>query len=323
VESPSLDALDLKLLHALQVDGRAPFSRIAEVLGVSDQTIARRFRKLRTTAGLRVVGMTDERLLGRQSWIVRLRCTPDMAEQLAKALARRSDISDIDLISGGTEVLCGMKPRSPQERDDLLFDRLQRTPRVLSVSAQCLLHSFYGGPRGWLDKTQALDPDQEAALRPARDEPTAAVSLDEADEALVAVLRRDGRATFSELQNSTGQSESAVKRRLERLLSTGVLYCDVQHDSESLGHGVGAMLWLTVTPSALDAVGQALAEHPEVRFAAATTGQANLVASVAGSSTGELYTYLSEKIGVLDGVQTVETALTLRRVKHLTYEPSR
>lgn len=66
-----------------------------------------------------------------------------------------------------------------------------------------------------------------------------------------------------------------------------------------------------------------LAEHPEVRFAAATTGQANLVASVISSSIGELYAYLSEKIGVLDGVQTVETALTLRQVKQLTYEPSR
>jgi hypothetical protein len=37
----------------------------------------------------------------------------------------------------------------------------------------------------------------------------------------------------------------------------------------------------------------------------------------------ELYTYLSEKIGGLGGVQAVETALTLRHVKQLTYEPSR
>ncbi|MET7455951.1 cation:dicarboxylase symporter family transporter [Streptomyces sp. NPDC005574] len=46
-------------------------------------------------------------------------------------------------------------------------------------------------------------------------------------------------------------------------------------------------------------------------------------ATVATSSTSELYTYLSEKIGGLDGMQAVETALTLRHVKQLTYEPSR
>ncbi|MFF1742868.1 AsnC family protein [Streptomyces mirabilis] len=38
--SRALDALDLRLLQCLQIDGRAPLTRIAEVLGVSDQTVA-------------------------------------------------------------------------------------------------------------------------------------------------------------------------------------------------------------------------------------------------------------------------------------------
>ncbi len=83
------------------------------------------------------------------------------------------------------------------------------------------------------------------------------------------------------------------------------------------------MLWLSIAPSALDAAGRKPAEHHEVRFAGATTGQANLVAPVASPSTSELHTYLSEKIGGIDGVQAMETALTLRHVKQLTYEPSR
>lgn len=45
----TLDLLDLKLLQARELDGRASFSRIARVLGVSDQTIARRFRRLQGT----------------------------------------------------------------------------------------------------------------------------------------------------------------------------------------------------------------------------------------------------------------------------------
>ncbi|WP_307544889.1 Lrp/AsnC family transcriptional regulator [Streptomyces sp. V3I8] len=319
-----LDTLDLKLLQALQTDGRASFSRIAEVLGVSDQTVARRYRRLRTTAGLRVVGMTDESRLGRQSWLVRLRCTPDVAEQVAGALARRPDTSYVGLISGGTEVICAMKPRSGQERDELLFGRLPRTPRVISVSAHCMLHSYYGGPLGWLNKLRALDPAEEAALtRPPVEAATAPVVLDTEDEALLAVLRRDGRTPLTELRTGTGQTESAVKRRLDRLRSSGILYFDVQHDRELLGHATDAMLWITVAPSALATVGRALATHPEVGFAAAITGQANIVASVLCRDTGALYTYLSERIGALDGVQGVETTLTLRQIKQLTYEPTR
>ncbi|TPQ22507.1 Lrp/AsnC family transcriptional regulator [Streptomyces sporangiiformans] len=324
MEFPTLDRLDLQVLHALQLDGRAPFSRIATALGVSDQTVARRYRQLRTTANVRVLGMTHESLLGRQNWIVRLHCVPDVAEQLADALAKRPDTLYVSLMSGGTEVFCGMKPRSLKERDELLFDRLQRTPQIVTVTAHCLLHRFYGGPHGWLNKSNALTPDQEAALRLPTPVPLdAPVTLDTADEALLAVLRRDGRATLTELQRAIGQSEPAVKRRLEALRSTGVLYFDVQCDHAPLGHGVGAMLWLTVAPRALADAGRSLAAHPEVHFASATTGQANIVVATHHRSPDELYTYLSEKIGVLDGIQAVESALILRQIKQLTYEPNR
>ncbi|MFF0156903.1 Lrp/AsnC family transcriptional regulator [Streptomyces sp. NPDC005263] len=317
------DALDLKLLQALQLDGRAPFNRIADVLGVSDQTVARRFRRLRTAVRLRVLGITDESRLGRSTWLLRLRCTPDAAEQLAGALARRPDTAHVSVISGGTEVMCAMKPRTRQTKG-LLLDRLQRTPRVTSVSAHCLLHHFYGGPAGWLSKINALSPEEQTALSPPAVEPAGApVALDDADEALLDVLSRDGRAPLTELQASTNLPESAVRRRLDRLRSTGVLYLDVQFNHERLGHGVVAMLWLTVAPASLADVGHTLATHPEVRFAAATTGQANIVAATLHPSTGDVYTYLSDKIGALDGVRSIETALTLREVKQLTYEPAR
>ncbi|MFD9712706.1 Lrp/AsnC ligand binding domain-containing protein [Streptomyces sp. NPDC060006] len=55
-------------------------------------------------------------------------------------------------------------------------------------------------------------------------------------------------------------------------------------------------------PSALAEVGNALAGHPESGFAAATTGQADIVASVVCRDSGASYTYLSGRIAGLDGV---------------------
>ncbi|WP_220448360.1 AsnC family protein [Nonomuraea diastatica] len=40
-------------------NARAPFSRISEVLGVSDQTVARRYTRLRSSGALRVRGLTN------------------------------------------------------------------------------------------------------------------------------------------------------------------------------------------------------------------------------------------------------------------------
>ena len=325
MKSLVVDELDHQLVQALQIDGRAPFSRIAAVLGVSDQTIARRYRKLRTLGGLRVLGIADEERLGQTRWFVRLSCTPDAADALAGALARRDDTAWVGLVSGGTEVVCTMRARNHEERDALLFDKLQRTPRVVSVSAHCLFHTFYGGSLGWFSKSDALDPGQIEALCPPPVEPASGepAVLDVVDESLIAVLGQDGRATLAELQAATHQSESAVKRRLEHLRRIGVLYIDVQFAPALFGYDVHALLWLTVAPAALSTVGAALASHREVAFASAVTGQSNVVAVTFFRETGELYRYLSEKIGALDGVQHVETAPVLRQTKQLAYEAHR
>ncbi|MFE7233507.1 Lrp/AsnC family transcriptional regulator [Streptomyces sp. NPDC057596] len=162
------DTLDLKLLQALELDGRAPFSRIAQVLGVSDQTIARRFRRLRTTVNLRVTGMVDDSRLGRAGWIVRLGCAPNTAARPAAVIAGRPDTHYVDLAAGGTEVVCAIRPRSSRERDELLLERLQGTPHVTAVDAHCVLHAYYGNSLRRLRKISALEPAEEAALRRAR-----------------------------------------------------------------------------------------------------------------------------------------------------------
>lgn len=148
------------------------------------------------------------------------------------------------------------------------------------------------------------------------------VVLDAADQAVPAAPRRDGRASLTEPQKVTGLSETAVKRRLERLRGTGVLYLAVEHDSEPLGQGVQALLWLTVAPGALAEAGAAVAGLSEVRSAAAVTGRTDLVVSALCRTTDDLYTFLSERINGLAGVHTAETVITPRRVKTLTWASS-
>ncbi|WP_328950044.1 Lrp/AsnC family transcriptional regulator [Streptomyces sp. NBC_00184] len=319
------DALDLQILHALELDARAPFSRIAAVLGVSDQTVARRFRRLRSEAGLRVVGVrcaaAEDSL---DHWLLRVRCAPEGATAIAEALAKRPDTAWIGLTSGGTEVTCTANVRSRDDADDLLLGKLPRTPHIVDIRAHQLLHRFYGGPSGWLHKSGALAPEQATALTPAPlpDHPGPAVITAD-DEPLVAALEADGRATYPELQKATGRSESAVKRRMVQLVASGALYVDVEFDSDPFGFRHPTMLCITAAPRALNAVGEALATHPEVAYAAATTGPSNLVAVVITRDTGHLCRYLSERLGGLEGVEHVESMPFLRRVKQLTYRPFR
>lgn len=322
MESNDVDQLDLQLLHALEVSARASFSRIAAVLGISDQTVARRFRRLQTEDGLRVIAVRDGAALGQDTWTLRLRCTPDASESIARALARRPDTAWIALTAGGTEVVCTTRARSRDEHDELLLGKLPRTPSIVEIRAHQVLHRFYGGPEGWMGKSGALTDTQVAELRPRRSGRSGTPVLTPEDEPMVIALERDGRAGFAELQKVTGRSESAVRRRLDQLLDSGALYIDVQFEVRQFGYQ-DALLWITAAPSALDAVGRALAAHSEVAFVGATSGPCNLFAVVLFRDVAELYGYVSARLGSLEGVQHVECTPMLRRVKQLTYEELR
>ncbi|WP_310725754.1 Lrp/AsnC family transcriptional regulator [Streptomyces sp. N2A] len=312
------DALDRRLAHALQLDGRAPFSRIAEVLGVSDQTVARRYGRHRTSGALKVLGLSDARALGEVEWMVRVQCAPEAAVTVAEALARRPDTSWISLMSGGTEIAAVCRAASSDHSDALLLEKLPRTPSVVGVTAHCLLHEFCGGPQGLISKSGALTDEEVARLGPPPpdiDPAAEPVALGDADRRLFAALARDGRAPLAELAAVTGWSPTTVRRRLAELRATGALYYDVDYDLRQFGYGVMVALWLSVAPAELAAAGAALAEHPEVAFAGATTGPNNLFASVLCRDVRALYTYLTTRVAALPGVRTMESAPRVRQIK--------
>ncbi|MFI9844256.1 Lrp/AsnC family transcriptional regulator [Nonomuraea sp. NPDC051941] len=318
VKNIALDELDRGLLHALQVDGRAAFSRIGEVLGVSDQRVARRYRRLRASGTVRVVGAVDGRRLGFESWSIRLRCTPDAAVSIAEALARRSDTFWVNLLSGGTEISCTTIQRTAKERQSLLLGRLAKTDRVLSVTAHRTLHRFVGGRVGWAGLA-ALSPEQAAGIEEgrafARHGEDEEITLGPGDDALLEALSRDGRAPYADLAAATGWSESTVRRRVEQLYGTGALFFHLDVVPVLLGHRVEAQLWMSVPPAELDATGRALTWHPEVAYVGATTGPANLMANIVCRDDAAFYRYLTESLGALPAIGRIETAPIIRTVK--------
>ncbi|ARF56467.1 Lrp/AsnC family transcriptional regulator [Streptomyces gilvosporeus] len=310
------DALDRQLLHALQLDGRAPFSRIAAALGVSDQTVARRYTRHRGSGAVRVVGLAGTQELGEVDWLVRVQCTPDAAVPVAEAIARRADTSWVGLMSGGTEIGALCRGASGEHSDQLLLEKLPRTPSVVGVTAHCLLHQFYGGPQGLVSKSGVLSDEQIALLSPPPPDPVSApVALGDADRRLFEALGRDARTPLAELAAVTGWSPTTVRRRLAELRGHGVLYYDVDYDPRLVGYGVMVALWLSVEPAALAATGAALAAHPEVAFAGATTGPNNVFASVVAEDVAALYTYLTTRVAALPGVRTMESAPRIRHIK--------
>lgn len=317
-ESSSVDRLDVQLIQSLSISPRASYTVLAEVLGSSEQTVARRYRSLVEKGVLRVIGTTTAAGVPASRWTLRLRCNAAATDEVADALAHRQDVSWVTITAGGAEIVCNLQCATLEDRELMLLKRLPRSRSVTGVVPAEWLHEFrkergadwqaYGEflSRIQVDRLGALDRIESGGK-------TAALTPE--DEPLLELIAGDGRAGVAQIARAIGTTRGRAARRMDSLFRAGLIDFDIDVAYEMLGFQSAAYLWLEVRPSGLARAGAHLIAQPEVPFVAATTGTANMVVSVICRTPSDLYRFVTERLGSLENVARVEISPVLRTVK--------
>lgn len=323
----SLDETDRRIAAALLIAPRASWRTLAHCLDLSERTVVRRVGPLYADGTLRATVVRNPvRFPSLIPLALRVRCRPNRVRAVAATLARRADTVWVDVLGGGDEISTILFLDGPEARNTLLLRDLPATAAVVSWTSHTLLRVF---PTSFAWSTDLLTEQETARLHAAdplsadwlsasADAPEPPEPLiDEArmDDPLIEALSANGRAGYTELAARTGLSPLTARRRVDALIHGGVVRLATELDLALLGCHAEALLWLTVSPGALDATGEALGRRPQVRFAAATTGPANLLLAVAVTDLSALYTFLTETVGALDRITTVETTPILATAK--------
>ncbi|MEU0940205.1 MULTISPECIES: Lrp/AsnC family transcriptional regulator [unclassified Embleya] len=105
------------------------------------------------------------------------------------------------------------------------------------------------------------------------------MALDPLDNRIITALIDDARSTYAEIGARVGLSASAVKRRVDRLLATGVITgFSASVEPAALGWTTEAFVELyCVGRTSPSEIGKALAKFPEVVSASTVTGDADAV----------------------------------------------
>jgi DNA-binding Lrp family transcriptional regulator len=314
-----IDRIDAQILHALQLAPRVSFRRIAAVVGASEQTVARRYHRLRRDGVMRVVGLENRWTEGEASWVCRMRAAPERISQLADALVRRPDVSHANVLAGWTDLVCVIRAPLSEGRENLLLHLLPRTTSVTDITIDLILHSF-GDPASapWTGYGHRLSDRQAEEILAER---THVVSSDQPlllsaeDRPLLEALAEDGRTPQAQLAARTGWSVARVGRRLAALEACGVLLYDIDLLPERLGYHLSAMLWMTLAPKDIHRVGERIAAHDRIAFAGATSGSKNLMAIAICRDADDLYRYLSEELGQIAEISSYEVNIRTQRLK--------
>jgi DNA-binding Lrp family transcriptional regulator len=311
------EPLDGKILHALQLSPRVSFRRIADVLDVPEQTIARRYHKLQRDGVVRVIGLVNPRVYGECQWVVRVHAKPDDLPRLAEVLVRRPEVTHANVLSGWTELVCVVRAPLGETRDSIL-QRLPRTSAVLGLEVDLILRVF-GEPASapWTAYGHTLDARQAALIHHGEtvSRPVNPAAPSEEDQPLFDALAADGRAPHARLAQHTGWSAARVKRRIAALEASDTLAFDVDLLPDRLGFKVNAMLWLTTPPRHLAVVAKQIAAHKEVASVIAVSGRNNLQAVVICRDVDDLYCYVADRLASIDHVQSYDVRIRAQRLK--------
>jgi len=135
--------------------------------------------------------------------------------------------------------------------------------------------------------------------------------MDEVDEKIIQILKKNGRASYGDIGKEVGLSEGAVRVRVKKLLESGVIKrftieTGLLDKSEALS-------LISVDPSIPTSdVSAALRSIPGVESVYEVTGEYDIAVIISAGTIGEVNECV-EKIRKVEGVLDTNTMIVLRK----------
>lgn len=311
-DTTAIDKLDLKVIHALQVRPRAPWSHVARVIGVDPATAARRWRRL-TDAGAAWITCNPPYESTAAIAHLEIDCIHGHAATVAAQLAMDSAALTITINAGGRDLQVMAWTRSQRELARYVLDRLGVIDGIRVVRTYPIVKT-YREATSW--RLGALDAEDERRLRPPRPVVFKALprQLSEPEWDVFTALNADPRIDIRTLASQLGVSASTARRRLDQLLgSQSILRTEVAHSLS--GRPVNAMFFGQCPADKLDTTAHALTHLPEIRGVSTHAGTHNMFIAVWLRSLEQVQAFETEVSRHLPHLRIVDRTTVLRPVK--------
>lgn len=135
--------------------------------------------------------------------------------------------------------------------------------------------------------------------------------MDKLDNQLVTLLRRDGRASLSELAGDLKVTRATVRARMDRLVESGdIAGFTVLTRRDVAAHPVRGFMMLEIAGRGGEKIAKAIRNMVAVQAVHSTNGKWDLIAEV-GTDNLEGFDHALSRIRLLEGVSRSETSLLL------------
>ncbi|WP_438956858.1 Lrp/AsnC family transcriptional regulator [Cognatiyoonia sp.] len=135
--------------------------------------------------------------------------------------------------------------------------------------------------------------------------------LDELDMSLVRMLRRNARASLSELAADLGVQRNTVRARMAKLVEAGdIVGFTVETKADISDYPVRGLMMLEIAGRQSEKVAAALLKRPEVQAVHSTNGKWDYIAEI-GAETLEAFDAALTAIRRTEAIGRTETSILL------------
>ncbi|MFC4137960.1 MULTISPECIES: AsnC family transcriptional regulator [unclassified Microbacterium] len=299
-----LGELDLAIVHALQIDARAPWTRVAAAVGADAATVARHWQTLREESLAWLTSWPTPERWSSTTDVAVVLLDPRTAPSVVDEVAARPWVLSVDETSAGCLALVagagGLLLLGERVREiAALGARVRRMDVAAAVTAE---------DSGW--RLRVLSRQQQRVLRDPSRPDEARPPRPEVVAELAEVLDEDPRMPASAVAAAVGVSEATARRTVDRAVFAGLLRLGCDFAMPWAGHRRGAVLWARSSDAGSAAM--LAARLPEAHRVGVVVGRAPLFVCVRARSLTDLQR-IEEAWG--SDVDIVDRWTVLRSVK--------
>ena len=134
--------------------------------------------------------------------------------------------------------------------------------------------------------------------------------IDNSDRKIINLLMENGRMSASEIARRIGGiSERVIRYRIERIIQEGYIQISAITNPKTLGYSVTADVFLEVESGSILDVAKKVAEYECVSYVACSIGERDISVQIVGHDTNEVYQFVTEVIGKIEGVRKTTTSI--------------
>ncbi len=135
--------------------------------------------------------------------------------------------------------------------------------------------------------------------------------VDSTDEQLIHLLQDDAHRSSEALAKQLKVSSATVRRRIEKLIHSGILRIAAIVDPSKVALPLTALIALNVMHKNLDPVMAEIAGRKEIKWVSTATGRFDILALALFHSTEELSDFMRKEITQIEGITETETFICL------------